>query len=399
MASNTGDERNQRTGDRGGWGNGNERREQAPQTAMVRVDKVELEKRVGVVRDEGALAESARWLQQNTNLLTPITNAVIPAGFAVQISAIHVQNKEQETYPVKGGGNKRGIGKSLLNRIAAAAGVDWDVPNCVRLDDGSDPHYVYFQVAAFVQGMDGRKRPMVDFKELDLRDGSAASAELLAGTSGKAALANQRAHILSHASTKAKLRLIREATGMRHAYTEEELDRPFCAAKLVFTGDFHDAETNREVHKMIAAQTLGLSAQLFGAQGSAATARQLPSDTPVIELERPGQNAAAGAGAPRIAPGSIAPPPVGRSLEPAENAPRRVLDVPNDVAEDDDDAPDGDGPVTREQFERMNVDAQVRTLLEMAKVAQVEVAEDVCRRNSPNWRLTSFDRLVEMMEG
>lgn len=406
MAENTGTGRGaaQRTfDDSRNWSDqrGGQRERPAEQTALVRVDKTEIEKRTGVMRDEGALSAAGQYLAQNTILLTPITNTVIPAGFGVQVSAIYVQNLDQETYPVKGGAGKRGIGKALLNRIAQGSGIEWDTDRCVRLDDGSDPHYCLFQVVAVQRGMDNRLRPLIAVKEMDLRDGSSAALELLSGNNGRAALAGQRAHIVSHAETKAKLRLIREATGMRHAYSEEELARPFCAAKLVFTGDFGDEATNREVHLMVAAQTLGLSATLFGNRGTQATAAQLPSEVQQTPALPPPTSAARPTASVGAVPGSVAPPPLGRTHETPErdDEPKRVLQMPADDAPPADaDVPEGDGPITLDQFERMSADNQVRTLVELARVNEIEISAEKAARNSAGWRTESYKRLLELQE-
>jgi hypothetical protein len=369
------------------------------QTAIARIDRTELVKHTGTVRDEGALTGIGGWLAANTNLLTPVAGAAIPAGFALQVTAVEVTSPE-ESYPVKGGEGKRGLGKAILNRLAQAAGIEWVTDKCVRLDDGSDPHYCYFQVVAVRRGLDNRIQPLMATKEMDLRDGSPLATEIISSgkttQSGQATLAGQRAHIVSHAETKAKLRLIREATGLRHSYSGAELARPFVAARLVFTGDFGDPQINGEVAKMVAAQALGLTDALYGRRtGAAAAERLLPSEAAhaagALPAPTSALHAAAGDAVNAGAAGRLPPPPPGVSRE-VDNG-HAVLDLPADDAGDDLPDPDEDREITPEAFARLNVDAQVELLVQLARAAGHELAADRIGRNSPQWRLDVFNRL------
>jgi hypothetical protein len=59
--------------------------------------------------------------------------------------------------------------------------------------------------------------------------------------------------------------VIRALLGVKATMTDTELSRPFVALKPVFTGEFNDAELNREVALMLTAHEAGMDvAQLFG---------------------------------------------------------------------------------------------------------------------------------------
>lgn len=369
------------------------------QTAIARIDRTELVKHTGTVREEGALEGIGGWLAANTNLLTPVAGAAIPAGFALQVTAVEVTSPE-ESYPVKGGEGKRGLGKAILNRLAQAAGIEWVTDKCVRLDDASDPHYCYFQVVAVRRGLDNRIQPLMATKEMDLRDGSPAAEEIInAGKttqSGMATLAGQRAHIVSHAETKAKLRLIREATGLRHSYSAAELTRPFVAARLVFTGDFGDPAINGEVAKMVAAQALGLTDALYGRRTGAAAAQVLlPSEAAHSAGALPAPTAALHSAAGDLVgaspAGRLPPPPPGVSRE-VDNG-REVLELPADDGGDSLPDPDEDREMTPEAFARLNVEAQVDLLVQLARSAGHDLPAERVGRNSPQWRIDVFKRL------
>lgn len=202
---------------------------------------------------------------QTMHLISPATSVgQLPEGCGIALAAV-VVDCNNETYDV--GSSKRGLAKSALDRIAASLGVSWNPEECIRVDDGSDPHYVHFRVAGYYRAFDGQVQVISGNKEMDLRDGSPTCVEIEAqvqkhnnhpkvksGEWNKRDAINQirqmRAHILAHAESKAKLRAIR-SLGVRASYTVAELQKPFVCARVMFTGQTED----RELRRMFAAKT------------------------------------------------------------------------------------------------------------------------------------------------
>lgn len=224
------------------------------------------------------------------HLISPATTASeLPEGTAIACSAVRIE--EEETYPIPGSSD-RGLGKAALDRIAGAAGVEWDPNQCRRLDDGRDPRYCCYQAVGYVRTFDGSRRTITAQKEVDVRPGSPQVEELVdichrkirkeldrrAPPEGSAAdgklreEGRQRAkrqvraialHILSQAESKAKNRAIR-SLGVRTSYTKEALKRPFIVAKPVFTGHSDDPHIRRENAAAIREAFLGSSAAVYG---------------------------------------------------------------------------------------------------------------------------------------
>lgn len=107
--------------------------------------------------------------QRGIQVLSPAITAISP-GYGVALSIITCE--ETDIYKVPGSSDVA-LGKNALNRIAAAAGIQWDPEGSRRLDDGSDPLYCRYRVAAFMLATDGTPQSFFEEKELDLRDGSA----------------------------------------------------------------------------------------------------------------------------------------------------------------------------------------------------------------------------------
>jgi hypothetical protein len=214
------------------------------------------------------------------HLVSPATQCgSLPEGCEVVIALVHVDGRidrgkpmSSDIYPV--GGGKFGLGKAPLDRIAGAAGVDWDPVLTRRLDDGRDPHYCMFQAVGTVRSFDGTRRTITGTKEMDLRDGSPQCEALAARKrdgSGDAStqIREMRLHILGHAETKAKLRAIR-SLGIQTSYQSEELERPFAVARLMFTGRTQDPALRREFARMTAEAMIGGTRALYGATAAPA---------------------------------------------------------------------------------------------------------------------------------
>ena len=180
------------------------------------------------------LGEAAR----TTHLITPQTACGdLPAGFALSTSLVWV-DPQNETYAIPKS-SKRGLSKVALDKLAAAAGIDWNPVLSRRLDDASDPHYVHFQAVATVRNFDGTPRTIAKSKELDLREGSQASLSMTPGE-----IAQQRRCAYEMAESKAMNRVIR-TLGVQTSYSPSELEKPFCVVKLAWTGQTDDVELRR----------------------------------------------------------------------------------------------------------------------------------------------------------
>lgn len=237
-------------------------------------------------------------IKQEAHLIAPATAVgMLPEGVGIAISRVDV-NSDLDTYDV--GGGKRGLSKTVLQKLGAALGISWDPVASGRLDDGSNPYYCHWKAVGTYHTFDGKPQILVGEKEMDLREGSAQLEALweryhekkkqypnAKDPSGQ--VREMRLHIMSHAETKAQLRAIR-SLGIKTAYTAEELRKPFIAARACWTGRTNDPDLKMAFAQMTADAFLGGARSLYGNRHSAPPA-QLPAP----------------ASAPRLAP----PPPIG----------------------------------------------------------------------------------------
>lgn len=238
-------------------------------------------------------------LARCAHLITPATTvAHVPDGHRITTSVVDI-NPEMDTYPNKGG--KLALSKSALDRIAAALGISW--VRSERIDDRSHPWLVEWEVVGTYRQLDGNEVSLVGNIGIDLRDGSAETEDIYAtakpGTDPEATIRARRSKIREHAESKARLRAIR-SVGVKASYTPKELERPFVVAKLSFTGDYADKETNRAVALLRAQAHVGGLAALYG---GAAARRALPPPPQALALPTVAEDDAPGdddftAGAP-----------------------------------------------------------------------------------------------------
>lgn len=248
--------------------------------------------------------ERLAYAEQNCNLISPATSiGALPEGCGLALSLVHV-DVDKETYDV--GFGKRALSKSALNRLGAALGISWHPHECVRIDDGSDPHYCHFSVGGHYRAFDGQVQGIGDNKEMDLRDGSAQCEEIILAAEKynndprnrnkprrdpATQIRQLRIHIMSHAETKAKLRATRDI-GVHSGYSADELQKPFVCARIMWTGKSDNPELSRMFAEKTADAFLAGTHTLYG--GGQPSARTI------------------GAGAT-----SHAPPPVGATpLDP-----------------------------------------------------------------------------------
>lgn len=250
---------------------------------------------------------------QTMHLISPATKCgSVPDGCAVMMSRVLIDsNDDGQVYPISGS-KKLGLGKVPLKKISLAVGISWDPVLSRRDDDGSDPAFCQYTAVGYLHDFDGSEKTIIGTKAIDLRRGSAlwqdaherartkAIDEAKNGVRGKLATDKERAalekayaaaekelrhariHILSNAQTKAELRAIR-SIGLKSSYTVDELQKPFVAAKLIFTGESTDPQ-NREIYARARAE------KFLGARHSAY-------------------------GTPALPPAKLSPPPIMNELD------------------------------------------------------------------------------------
>jgi hypothetical protein len=203
-------------------------------------------------------------LRSNCNVLTPsIVVTHIPPMYKVSIGAVAFEDADVYGHP--GGfrpnfleGNERAPSKIGLLKILQAAG--WQVVSSTRLDDRKSPLIAEVQVVIEGMQLDGNMVRVPGTKRIDLTDGSPQAVTMKDGQ-----LKQQRAVVAEQAETKALLRAIRAAFGIKQKYTTDELKRPFVIPRLVADLDASDPE----IRKLLAAKALGLTVSLFGDGGRA----------------------------------------------------------------------------------------------------------------------------------
>lgn len=189
------------------------------------------------------------------HLITPATGLTeMPIGCSLSITIVWVE--QADTYPVRSGA--LGLGKSALYKIANAAGVSWDPAMSCRTDDGRDADFVEWKAVGRYRAFDGTPTTLTAIKRMDLRDNSRVAKGLKPNE-----LQMQRCFIEGHAQTKAEERVIRKF-GLRHAYTAEELRRPFFVARMQFTGATTDPVLKRVFAEKIADSYLSASVAAYG---------------------------------------------------------------------------------------------------------------------------------------
>jgi hypothetical protein len=265
----------------------------APQTSEL-LAKVTL----GALRDAKEASEALAKAAAFGHLISPQTVVgTLPEGCSLMVSSV-VVDAARDTYP-QAGSSERGLHKVALNKIASAAGIDWDPILSRRLDNGSHPHYRCCQAVGRVRQFDGTWRTQDALKEIDLREIGQDYLDIIAreeqkkrdegqryqGDGGAKEIAVKRKHILSLCDTEAKLRATRALVSLRVSYRPDELAKPFIVVRLVFDGRSENPETAKYFRERIADSFLGSSAALYGAPAAPAAAPQLRAAEPrIVEL-------------------------------------------------------------------------------------------------------------------
>lgn len=180
----------------------------------------------------------------------------LPLGCEVAFSAVKI-DLQRETYPLLIG-KKRGIGKTALNRIGKAIGINWDTRLSHRTDDGKDPCFASYKAVGHYRDFDGTWRTVEGEKQMDLRDGSERAKSMKSGE-----LSEARKFIAEHAQTKAQLRAIR-SIGIETSYEPEYYEDPIICARLIFTGRSDNPEIQARFAELTAVAMLGGTNMLYG---------------------------------------------------------------------------------------------------------------------------------------
>lgn len=232
------------------------------------------------------------------NLLSPATSVgFLPEATAVALSVIHVDSRL-----TKDGGDCWAMGYGMLMpakhkimQICNALGISWDPTLSGRIDDQTDPHYCKWRAVGRYRRFDGTWQTVMAHKQMDLRDGSPMIEKLRKDAAAKQRDAtNQvtelRGFIEEHAETKAMLRAVRAAAGMKTSFTRDELAKPFVAAQLVVTGRTDDPVLKR----LFVEEMLHGGSRAFGPAQGATSALPQPephpqgvAQTPVMTFEAP----------------------------------------------------------------------------------------------------------------
>ena len=268
-----------------------------------------------------ALARSAwkRASDAGHNMVGPGTILPdVPEGLAVAFNVVRIDSRPMseggEVYPIRGGGNMVGLGKTALMKLSAVAGINWSSDQSGRLDAGTDDRYVHWRATGWLHDpFTNRVRWFVGEKVLDVRPGSSLYRTYLGEARRKAQKdlpknasaeeINARAldglrrrleeltpHLTSHAETKAQLRGIRQVLALHTAYPKAQLDKPFIVPLLVSAPEtIRDPVLRERMMERRIEAAMGLGAALYGgpmrsqlaSQGGMRVDTPLPAPIPV----------------------------------------------------------------------------------------------------------------------
>jgi hypothetical protein len=260
-----------------------QRREPPPKQQQTALVKAPPPAALSLAHDANAINARFAELRQHYHLVSPATHVdMLPDGFGVSIAFVQVDTNTEKDGPgdVYTVGKKVGLSGHVIQQIGAASAVDWDSRLSGRLDDRSDPHYVYYRAVGWAKNYDGTPRQIMGEVEIDARDGGPLVEEIIEKAArrkqrypddgfhdgGASQILELRKFILRHAETKAQNRAICKGLGVKRAYTKAELKKPFAIARLSFTGYSEDPELRRKFAEMGAAAALGGSRALYGGE-------------------------------------------------------------------------------------------------------------------------------------
>jgi hypothetical protein len=322
----------------------------------------------------------------------------IPAGHRVMLATLKID--ERDLFPTQWFPDDRaqeyaakaiwGWSATVLDQIARAAGVRWDVDRCRRLDDGSDDNRFEYRVEGEWMDLGGRKVALVGTYEIDFFEYRAEerqkkldqwdkavnhenpswrrppkdalpgeSREVYADRKADAAERALRKMKLRRGETGARNRAIAKAFGLRRGgwVKTEVLAKVLLVARLEPIIDF---DRNPELARALALDTLGILGTL-AKTGQGDTLRALIMGTP----DTPRRTTTALPAAPQPQVVQLPPPERLEDVDDADDT------IDHDVAE-----AEGDGAVAPE-------DVVVEHGTQTVADKQQPIAQPVVREKEP----------------
>ena len=233
---------------------------------------------------------------ENYNVCAPMVALdKVPDMHRISVRVVQV-DPETDTYLIPGEKKedpdaKVGIGKVALDKLAAAANIQWVPGQCGRIDDGKDPYFVTYRAVGIMRNFDGETRVLSAEKTIDLRgkpgmedDAQGNDTQEIIRVAKKAneneieyskkykrdpkpprdpwqQITQMRQNIHSLAESKAKNRAIRAALAVPVAMPKSKVKKPFVIPALVLQPDLSDPDVKRAA----IAHMFGASAALYGA--------------------------------------------------------------------------------------------------------------------------------------
>lgn len=229
-------------------------------------------------RDAKQVATAVSKLREmGLNVLTPATfTEEPPADYRLALKVIHAEPRDF----FKASNGFAPHGRFLMD-LARACGVVWRTDLCRRTDDGSDPYFVEFEAVCIVPDpTTGRPTPWKGTARMDLREGSATSDAQKSDSQRR----QKRQFIVELCETRAMLRAIRKATGIRNDYTEAQTKTPFAVVSLEYHPGADSPEARAEIAK--AAHRANLSLYYGDLAGHMDTPLPAKQPDPVAELDQ-----------------------------------------------------------------------------------------------------------------
>lgn len=235
----------------------------------------------GNFRDPQKATAALKAASEAFHLISPATMVgALPEGCAVALALVRVSPDDPHLYRV---GDKVALDKTHLAQLGNAAGAS--IVESRRTDDCSDPHYCAWTVRVRYRQLDGTWAYKQGSVEQDLREPFGAEyVDAVEKAREKdrdptKQLRELRRFITRHAESKALNRAY-SAIGIRRAYTSKELERPFCVARVVFTGQSDDPQARAQFRAGIMQSFLTSSEDAFGPERQAAPMMPLAAPPP-----------------------------------------------------------------------------------------------------------------------
>jgi len=243
------------------------------------------EQALAVIKPDQLTAENLPKLkQENFLVLTPTSNVQQINEFCgVQFSHVPVRvafdegkTSNVDIWKVPGGGGNYAPTKVLLNKIASAANIQFDVMETKRVDDRRDRFYCSYQAVAFIRLPSGEIKHFRDEATEDAHMVEEETLEKWTEKIGKtrdewvdrvkkkvsitkefaetAARKEFRAYhkfFEERCLTRAMNRCIRQVLAMNGTYTLPELQKGFVVPQITFTPDLKDPKSAQLMERLL----------------------------------------------------------------------------------------------------------------------------------------------------